>query len=221
MTAALDHLVVAAATLEQGVVWCEATLGVTPDAGGRHALMGTHNRLLAIGSDVLPQSYLEIIAVDPDAPAPARVRWFGLDDASLQHRLRRHGPRLVHWVARTDALEARRATQARVGVDPGPVVAAQRETAAGTLRWRITLRDDARRFAGGAWPLWIEWGGVHPTSALPARGVALRTFTVGGVPAAAAAALDVSGVTVVERGAPLHAVLDTPRGRVELVGDEG
>jgi hypothetical protein len=214
VTAALDHLVVAAATLDDGVAWCEATLGVVPDGGGRHALMGTHNRLLATGGDAFPQSYLEIIAVDPDAPAPVRVRWFGLDDPWLQQRLRRHGPQLVHWVARTDALDARRAALARLGVDPGAIVAAQR----GTLRWRITLRDDARRFAAGAWPLWIEWDGAHPTATLPARGVALRAFAVGGVPLSAADALDVPGVTVHERGAPLLAVLETPRGVVELTG---
>ncbi len=30
----LDHLVVAARTLEDGVAWCEATLGVTPGLSG-------------------------------------------------------------------------------------------------------------------------------------------------------------------------------------------
>ena len=45
----VDHVVIAADTLERGVQWCEATLGVTPERGGEHALMGTHNRLLFIG----------------------------------------------------------------------------------------------------------------------------------------------------------------------------
>ena len=35
---AVDHLVIAAATLDEGVAWCEATLGVTPGPGGRHAI---------------------------------------------------------------------------------------------------------------------------------------------------------------------------------------
>ena len=63
MGAVVDHLVVAAASLEDGVRWCEATLGVTPGPGGRHPLMGTHNRLFAIGSDTFPQVFFEIIAV--------------------------------------------------------------------------------------------------------------------------------------------------------------
>ena len=48
---AVDHLVVAARTLDEGVAWCEATLGITPTAGGQHPLMGTHNRVFAIGSE--------------------------------------------------------------------------------------------------------------------------------------------------------------------------
>ena len=81
MSAAVDHLVVAAASLDQGVAWCEATLGITPGPGGKHPLMGTHNRLLKIATEPSRDAYLEIIAIDPAAPPPGRVRWFGLDDA--------------------------------------------------------------------------------------------------------------------------------------------
>ena len=45
MTAQVDHLVIAASTLNEGVAWCEKTLGITPGAGGEHPLFGTHNRL--------------------------------------------------------------------------------------------------------------------------------------------------------------------------------
>ena len=47
---ALDHLVVACRSLDAGRAWCEATFGVAPQPGGRHALMGTHNLLLSIAS---------------------------------------------------------------------------------------------------------------------------------------------------------------------------
>src|SRR6478735_419898 len=70
----IDHLVVAARTLDQGVQWCEATLGVTPGAGGEHPLMGTHNRLLRIATVQYPRAYLEIIAIDPAAQTPSRRR---------------------------------------------------------------------------------------------------------------------------------------------------
>jgi len=88
---AVDHLVVAARSLEEGVAWCETTLGVTPGPGGKHAFMGTHNRLLKIATEAYPAAYLEIIAIDTDAPPPGRPRWFGLDTLELSA-----GPRLVH-----------------------------------------------------------------------------------------------------------------------------
>ncbi|MEO7742546.1 MAG: VOC family protein [Usitatibacter sp.] len=49
MVLELDHLVIAAATLEEGVRYVEAQLGVTMGPGGKHATMGTHNRLLSLG----------------------------------------------------------------------------------------------------------------------------------------------------------------------------
>ena len=102
--ATLDHLVVAARSLAEGAAWCQATLGVVPSAGGRHALMGTHNLLLAIGSARFPRSYLEIIAVDPEAPAPRSKRWFDLDSPWLQAAIA-GSPCLVHWVASTADLK--------------------------------------------------------------------------------------------------------------------
>jgi len=66
----LDHLIVAATNLEQGVAWIEERLGAHPQPGGKHVAMGTHNALLRIGARV----YLEIIAVDPTASAPQRSR---------------------------------------------------------------------------------------------------------------------------------------------------
>ena len=98
MTAAgLDHLVVAAASLDEGVAWCEATLGMSPGPVGAHALFGTHNRLLRLHSGEHRRAYLEIIAIDPGAsptrPAPLR-RWFDLDDPALRHRLQQQGPQV-------------------------------------------------------------------------------------------------------------------------------
>ena len=85
--ARVDHLVVAAESLDQGVQWCEAMLGITPQAGGEHPLMGTHNRLLRLSTPQYPRAYLEIIAIDPLAKAPGRTRWFDLDDPELQRAI--------------------------------------------------------------------------------------------------------------------------------------
>ncbi len=214
---ALDHLVVAAHSLAQGAAWCESTFGAAPEAGGSHRLMGTHNRLLAIGGDAFPDCYLELIAIDPAATAPPHPRWFGLDDATLQASLRRDGPRLVTWVARCNDIDARCAALAALGADPGTLAAAERDSPAGRLRWRISVRDDGRPLAGGALPTWIQWQGPHPCERLPDRGVRLRGFALHGVAADVFEAVGVPGVARADAPAPaLAATLDTPRGVVTL-----
>ena len=209
--AVVDHLVITADTLDDGVRWCEATLGVTPGPGGRHPLMGTHNRLLKIASAAFPQAYLEIIATDPDAPAPERRRWFGMDD-----RAPGTPPRLVHWVARTNDVAAQRTALLAQGLDCGTVVAASRPTEGGLLQWQITVRDDGRLLCGGACPTLIQWQGVHPTAGMPESGLELLSLDVAGLPADAARSLGFAPVRGVAGGPALRAILRTPRGDLAL-----
>ena len=211
---ALDHLVVACRSLDAGRAWCEATLGVAPQSGGRHALMGTHNLLLSLASERYAKAYLELIAIDPEAPAPAHPRWFDLDDASLQAAIAAT-PRLVHWVARSADVEATVAALRALDADPGRVVDAERMTPRGMLRWRITIPDDGRRPSGGAMPLWIQWSGEHPCDALPPSGVAIESIEVGGLIDELAARLG-SLVRRADSSLPLSAVLIGPAGRVTL-----
>lgn len=213
---ALDHLVVAARTLDEGVVWCEATLGITPGPGGRHPLMGTHNRLFAIGNPTWPRAYFEIIAVDPDAPPPGRARWFDLD------RWSGDTPALVHWVARSANLDMHRWGLVAAGLNPGTTLSAERARADGErLRWRIVVPDDGRLLAGGALPTLIEWAGVHPADSMPPSGVSLTGLTLRGLPAAAAQVLQPRGVQRVDGPGPaLEAHLQTPRGPVTLTSRE-
>jgi len=211
---ALDHLVVACLSLDAGRAWCEATFGVAPQPGGRHALMGTHNLLLSLSSERYPKAYLELIAVDPEAPAPAQPRWFDLDDASLQAAIATT-PRLVHWVARSDDVEATVAALRAVDADPGRIVAAERMTPRGMLRWRITLPGDGHRPSAGAMPLWIQWAGVHPSDALPASGIAIEALDVGGIADPLAEQLGPL-IRGADASSPLAAVLNGPRGAVTL-----
>jgi Glyoxalase-like domain len=227
LNSGLDHLVVAADNLAQGVAWCESTLGVSPAPGGRHALMATHNRLLLITAPGWPQAYLEIIAIDPaaeSAPADGRARWFGLDHPGLQAQLR-EGPRLVHFVARSAHIERAAAALAVLGEDPGQPVAAARATPQGELRWQISLRPDGVPQHGGGLPALIEWDGAHPADRLPASGVGLRSLQVAAPRAEALrrahAAIDLHGLVWAPwaPGRPvLTAVLATPRGDVVLEG---
>jgi hypothetical protein len=212
VTVRVDHLVVAAASLAEGVAWCEATLGVTPAPGGQHALMGTHNRLVKIADEAFPEAYLEILAIDPDAPAPGRARWFGLDAIDLAG-----GPRLVHVVARSTMLDMHRWGLVNVGLNPGNPLRASRETARGLLSWEILVRDDGRLECGGALPTLIQWSGRHPAADLPDSGVTLQRLALNGVPDRARDVLRLRGVTVSAVAGPaVQAVLRTPKGDVML-----
>lgn len=219
MNARIDHLVIAADSLEQGAAWCAAILGVEPSGGGKHALMGTHNRVMAVSSESFPDCYLEVIAIDPEAPEPGRPRWFGLDNPELRGAVR-ESPRLVHAVARTRHIEVLRGNLANVALDPGELLAAQRGTPHGLLKWRITIRDDGRTECDGALPSLIEWEGQHPCAHLPFSGVALQGLVLRGVPAPAVELLGLPAVHTspinAKHQAPLTATLESPRGPAVL-----
>ena len=172
----VDHLVIAAATLEQGIAWCESTLFVAPQAGGEHPLMGTHNRLLRIDTPLFARAYLEIIAIDPKAADPRRKRWFDLDDPQLRECIKQK-PRLVHFVANCERAGAASSALDSLGVDRGPQLAAQRQTQHGLLKWKISVRDDGQRLLYGTLPSLIEWDGPHPADVLPDCGLKLLSLT--------------------------------------------
>ncbi|TAM52986.1 MAG: VOC family protein [Burkholderiaceae bacterium] len=219
MSAAIDHLVVMAASLEDGVAWCEARLGVTPGPGGEHPLMGTHNRVLSLASPGFACAYLEIIAVNPGAtherPTGAS-RWFDMDDAALRERVAQHGPQLIHWVARVPEMEPAVLALEALHIERGAVLQASR----GTLRWHITVRGDGQRLFDGCLPTLIQWGIEHPCLAMPASGVTLRSLRATHPRAhalqAAYDAIDLAQVPVSLGPARLTAQLQTPHGLLEL-----
>ena len=223
MSAALDHLVIAASTLAEGVAWCETTLGITPGPGGEHALFGTHNRLLKLQAPGAPHAYLEIIAVNPLAQ-PTRStpfkRWFDLDDPTLQNRLQQQGPQLVHWVASVPDLNASLAAWRALGIDRGTALAASRPTPTGLLQWQIAVRNDGERLLGGCLPTLIQWGAVHPAQSMPTSGLALRGLRLShpqhGLLGAALQAIGLHGVGVDGGGSSLVAKLSRPLGETTL-----
>jgi len=209
MSPAIDHLAVAATSLAGRAL--DDFLGVTLPAGGRHARMGTHNRLLRLG----PSAYLELIAIDPDGATPERPRWFELDDPALQARLGA-GPRLVHWIARVETPEL-----PVLPVDVGPWEPFQR----GDLSWQLTVRPDGTLPAGGVVPSLICWSGpAHPAALLPDLGVRLESLELEH-PRAAEVQRQLDALGLSERCRPgrvarLAAHLRTPAGRRSLRSDE-
>lgn len=199
MSLELDHLAVAAATLEEGRESVEAALGVALRPGGRHAHFATHNLLLGLDEGL----YLEVIAVDPAAPAPDCPRWFDLDRFAGR-------PRPQVWICRTDDLDGFVADHTQAG---RPVALAR-----GDLRWRMAVPGTGILPCDNAFPAVIEWQGeAHPAARLPASGCRLRRLVVAHPEAAAlrgalSAALDDSRVVFEPGERALRFEIDTPHG---------
>ena len=136
---AFDHLVVTARTLDEGTSYVEAVLGTKLSGGGKHVKMGTHNRLLSLGND----AYLEVIAIDPDAPKPAHRRWFNLDNFS-------GAPRLMNWACNTDDIDA-----ALEAAPPGSGTPMSLKR--GDLTWQMAVPEFGRLPFDDAMPALIQW----------------------------------------------------------------
>lgn len=161
----LDHLVFACASLDDGRAWMEARLGQPAQGGGAHPAMGTCNALWRLGD-----AYLEMLAVDPEAPPPGRPRMFGLDLDDVRARLA-DGPFLLAWVAASDDLDA---ALAAAPFPIGAPVALSR----GDHLWRLTVSADGRAPLGGLGPALIEWpqDAPHPVSRMRDMGLRLTRF---------------------------------------------
>jgi hypothetical protein len=202
----VDHLVYAARDLDRAVDELEHRLGVRAEAGGRHPEEGTWNAVISVG----PAMYLEIIAPDPNRPAPPAGRWFGLDGAAADH--------LVAWAAKSSDL-ARRVDAARsAGLPLGDVQRGSRRRPDGTLlSWAFT--DPRTALGDGLVPFLIDWDeSPHPGDApggielLALRGEHPTPATIAGM--LQRLSIDLP-VTEGPRPA-LVATLATPQGPVEL-----
>jgi len=180
--AAVDHLIYAAPDLEQGVRELERLLGHRAVLGGRHPDFGTRNALLGLG----PETYIEIIAPDPAVPSPPRGRLFGLDQLER--------PRLVTWVLRDEAIEARAEAARRAGLAIGVVAQGSRVRPDGAVvSWKVT--DPYAMPLDGAAPFLIAWGTTpHPAASLPVVGQLLDLRFEHPDPGAARAAFAALGV---------------------------
>lgn len=160
MTLELDHIAVACDSLQDGQAYVEQVLGVALQPGGHHAHYGTYNMLLGLEDGL----YLEVIAIDPQAPAPGHPRWFDLDRF-------KGAPRITNWICRTDDLASFVANAPDAGV-PVPL-------SRGALRWQMSVPPNGILPYDNAFPAVIEWESrPHPATRLAASGCRLRRLIV-------------------------------------------
>jgi hypothetical protein len=163
----LDHLVVAAETLQQGVDYIRSTMAVDIPEGGFHKTMGTHNHLMQLGND----AYLEVIAIDPQAAVPRHPRWFNLDDALMRESLRRQ-PRLITWVMNTADIKAvNHNSEIPIGIPT--------KLSRDSLSWQVGLTEDGRLLANGLIPYVIQWETApHPSGSMADLGCRLQSLEI-------------------------------------------
>lgn len=206
----LDHLVYAVPDLARAIEDFERHLGVAPALGGRHLGIGTHNAILPLADE----TYLELIAIDPDQPAPDQARPFGLD--GLEEA------RLATWAVRSRDIEVDVERARERGYDPGLVLPMTREEPSGEiLHWKLSLKPEP--FGDGLVPFVIDWQRTpHPSSRAkdPASRCSLSDFSACHPdPLSIAHALEAMNVELeVESSAKveLRARLTGPGGQLEL-----
>jgi len=167
MQTQIDHLVIGARTLTDGVNYVKDLLGVDMPYGGVHLKMGTHNHLMQLGND----AFLEIIAVNHDIEPPNRPRWFGLDDAFIRQQIEQE-PSFLTWVVNTQSIEDLM-RQSTVSLGKAELVSR------GKLNWYFGLPEDGRLLAGGMLPYVIEWQtDEHPSANMADLGCRLSGLEI-------------------------------------------
>jgi hypothetical protein len=206
LAATCDHLLWGAADLDVAVAALAERTQVRATAGGQHPDLGTHNAIAALGR----RRFLEVIAPDPTLrPGALARRLAGIKT-----------PTLIMWAARTSSATDTAARAEAEGYQAA-VVEGHRARPDGTLvRWTNVFVSG--HGGGTLVPFFIEWqGGSHPADEGPRglhlRGLRAETPEVEGL-RAVLQALDVRLAVSKAPTARLVAVLDTPRGRIELTG---
>jgi hypothetical protein len=202
----IDHLVLGASDLSNGIEFVERLTGVKPAIGGRHTQLGTHNALLPLG----PRQYLEVLAPDPSQDCLIEP---------LNDLLMLDAPRLIKWAVATTGIDAALDILRVVGFADSAIENGTRTTSDNRiLRWRqIGFLAET----GPGIPFVIEWDrdSLHPADGSPSGCTLLGLKLEHPDPETLGRLLAQLNVSATLRKAPvvrLEAVLDTPRGQVNL-----
>ena len=155
MISRIDHLVFAVPELKSGIEYIQDLLQVSVYPGGRHLTFGTHNALIRIESN----TYLEIIAPDPDNPRVDDL-WMGLSLVESPGKLTR-------WAISSPIGNAILTELNKYNPELSKISEGLRKKEDGSiLKWMLT--PPAPHPLIEICPFFIDWGNsIHPTSILP------------------------------------------------------
>ncbi|MBX7223668.1 MAG: VOC family protein [Blastocatellia bacterium] len=207
-----DHLVLVAPSLELGASFVEARLGVSPQPGGHHRELGTHNLLLRIGSDC----FLEVIAINPAAHSHCGPRVFGMHDAETVAQSWQAGKHLHTWVGRTCNLSSLVAAHE-------PLIGPLKAVSRGERHWHMAIPADGSLPLEGAIPTPVQYEpDMIPAHHMIDFGLELIQVVVTHPQPQLLThqyfQMDVQGPLVIENGPRfnLKAFINTPQGMREL-----
>ena len=167
MDSRIDHIVIGAANLISGTNILETKLSTKFSPGGEHQIMGTHNNLLKLQSNI----YLEVIANNPNTDKPSRRRWFSLDESNIKDKIK-NSPRALCWILEVDDIEN---TVKKCGYNPGEILQLSRDD----LTWKVTIPSDGKLLENGVLPVLIEWpSGQHPSKKLNNSKVSINKISL-------------------------------------------
>ena len=167
MNSRIDHIVIGAANLISGTRILETKLSTKFSSGGEHKIMGTHNKLLKLQSNI----YIEVIANNPNVDSPSRPRWFSLDESLIKKKIE-ISPRLLCWVLEVDNLED---TVKKCDYNPGEILQLSRND----LTWKVTIPSDGKLVENGVLPILIEWpSNQHPSKKLDNSNITINKLTL-------------------------------------------
>ena len=167
MNSRIDHIVIGTANLISGTKILETKLSTKFSPGGEHMIMGTHNKLLKLQSNI----YLEVIANNPNVGKPSRQRWFSLDESNIKEKIKK-SPRVLCWVLEVDNIED---TVKKCGYNPGEILQLSRDE----LTWKVTVPSNGKLVENGILPVLIEWpSNQHPSKKLNNSKVSINKISL-------------------------------------------
>jgi len=167
MSSRIDHVVIGTANLISGTNYLETKLNTKFSSGGEHKIMGTHNKLLKLQSNI----YFEVIANNPKVEAPSRPRWFSLDESYVKDKIK-NSPRALCWVLKVDNIED---TIKQCDYNPGEILQLSRDD----LTWKVTIPSDGKLVENGVLPILIEWpSNLHPSNNLNNSNISLNKLSL-------------------------------------------